>query len=139
MSCWTTSGLAGHHGNGVGWTTAVTCVIVAQRGTYGLFAGIWKYEVIWNGAAEGRLSERDAVRPAEPVGVDGGSSVNGWAAFVADTVTSFSGYGMGSYSFQPGRGHLRRERLRGPRRLPASSLHDLLTIFLDPSVGRVAS
>ena len=68
------------HGNGVGWTanTADTGVIVNGDDVtaYGLFVEHYqKYEVIWNGE-NGRvdlLPERDAVRPAEPGGVDGGA------------------------------------------------------------------
>ena len=65
--------------------------------------------------------------------------VNGYAAFkVADAVTSFQRLRDGQLQLlQPGRGHLRRPRLRGARpRSRPGSLHDLLTIFLDPSVGK---
>ena len=67
------------HGTGVGWTanTADTGVVVNGDDVtaYGLFVEHYqKYEVIWNGEnGQGRLlPERDAVRPAEPGGVDGG-------------------------------------------------------------------
>ena len=61
--------------------------------------------------------------------------VDGWAAFkVADTVTSFSGYGMGSYSFfNQGADIFAAHAFEVPTSLPASSLHDLLTIFLSTS------
>ena len=64
--------------------------------------------------------------------------VPGWAALkVADTVTSFSGYGMGSYSFfNQGVDIFAANAFEVPATLPAGSLHDLLTIFLDPSVGK---
>ena len=63
--------------------------------------------------------------------------VPGWAAFkVADSVTSFSGYGMGSYSFfNQGVDIFAARAFEVPATLPASSLHDLLTIFLDPAYG----
>ena len=68
------------HGNGVGWTvnTADTGVVVNGDNVtaYGLFVEHYqKYEVIWNGERRhGRLlPERDALRPAEPGGVDGGA------------------------------------------------------------------
>jgi hypothetical protein len=58
--------------------------------------------------------------------------VDGWAAFkVADSVTSFTGYGMGSYSFfDKGVNIFAAHAFEVPTTLPASSLHDLLTIFL---------
>jgi hypothetical protein len=58
--------------------------------------------------------------------------VDGWAAFkVADTVTSFSGYGMGSYSFfNQGVNIYAANAFEVPVTLPHSSLNDLLTIFL---------
>src|SRR5262249_62050987 len=58
--------------------------------------------------------------------------VDGWAAFkVGDAVTSFSGYGMGSYSFfNQGVNIYAANAFEVPSTLPAGSLHDLLTIFL---------
>jgi hypothetical protein len=58
--------------------------------------------------------------------------VDGWAAFkVASGVTSFSGYGMGSYSFfNQGVDIFAANAFEVPANLPASSLHDLLTVFL---------
>jgi len=51
-------------------------------------------------------------------------------------VTSFTGYGMGSYSFF--NQHLpifAANAFEVPATLPAGSLHDLLTIFLDKVNG----
>jgi hypothetical protein len=61
----------------------------------------------------------------------------GWPAFkVADTVTSFNGYGMGSYSFfNQGVPIFAANAFEVPDTLPPSSLNDLLTIFLDPVNG----
>ena len=66
------------------------------------------------------------------------NGVNGWAALkVANNVTSFSGYGMGSYSFfNQGVDIFAANAFEVPATLPASSLHDLLTIFLDPNIGK---
>jgi hypothetical protein len=63
--------------------------------------------------------------------------VDGWAAFkVASNVTSFHGYGMGSYSFFNQGVEIFADRaFEVPATLPPGSLHDLLTIFLDPSHG----
>jgi hypothetical protein len=67
--------------------------------------------------------------------------VDGWAAFkVADTVTSFSGYGMGSYSFfNQGVDIFAAHAFEVPTTLPAGSLHDLLTIFLDAHTARAVA
>jgi hypothetical protein len=55
-------------------------------------------------------------------------------------VTSFSGYGMGSYSFfNQGIDIFAANAFEVPDTLPASSLNDLLTIFLDPRTARAAS
>ena len=64
--------------------------------------------------------------------------VDGYAAFkVADSVTSFSGYGMGSYSFfNRGIDIFAARAFEVPDTLPAGSLHDLLTIFLDKTHGK---
>ena len=136
------------HGNGVGWTanTADTGVIVNGDNVtaYGLFVEHYqKYEVIWNGNG-GKVvffqNEMPYDPPSQAAWMEA-PGVNGWAAFkVADTVTSFSGYGMGSYSFfNQGVDIFAANAFEVPATLPASSLHDLLTIFLDPVSGRVAS
>jgi hypothetical protein len=64
--------------------------------------------------------------------------VDGWAAFkVADGVKSFSGYGMGSYSFfNQGVDIFAAHAFEVPEDLPPRSLHDLLTIFLDATNGK---
>jgi len=52
-------------------------------------------------------------------------------------VSSFSGYGMGSYSFfNQGVDIFAANAFEVPTTLPPASLHDLLTIFLDASVGK---
>jgi hypothetical protein len=127
------------HGNGVGWTsnTADTGVIVNGDNVtaYGLFVEHYqKHEVIWNGnhgtdiffQNEMPYDPRSQAAWMEAPGVDG------WAAFkVADTVSSFNGYGMGSYSFfNQGVNIYAANAFEVPTTLPAASLHDLLTIFL---------
>ena len=133
------------HGNGVGWTanTADTGVIVNGDNVtaYGLFVEHYqKTETIWNGDG-GRVVFFQNEMPYDPPsqaawmeapGVDGFPALK-----VADGVTSFSGYGMGSYSFfNQGVDIFAANAYEVPTTLPASSLHDLLTIFLDPSVGK---
>ncbi len=134
------------HGNGVGWTanTADTGVIVNGDNVtaYGLFVEHYqKYEVIWNGE-NGKidlLPERDAVRPAEPGGVDGGCRRRrlGRLQGRQQRAQTSRGYGMGSYSFfNQGVDIFAANAFEVPATLPSSSLNDLLTIFLDASSGK---
>jgi hypothetical protein len=127
------------HGNGVGWTsnTADTGVIVNGDNVtaLGLFVEHYqKYEVIWNGNGGTNIffqNEMPYDPPSQAAWMEA-SGVDGWAAFkVADTVTRFSGYGMGSYSFfNQGVSIYAANAFEVPANLPASSLHNLLTIFL---------
>jgi hypothetical protein len=135
------------HGNSgtVGWTinTADTGLIVNGDNVtaYGLFVEHYqKYEVIWNGNG-GTVVFFQNEMPYDPPNQAAwmeAPGVNGWAAFkVADPVTSFKGFGMGSYSFfNQGVDIFAANAFEVPASLPAGSLQDLLTIFLDPSVGK---
>ncbi len=132
------------HGNGVGWTanTADTGVVVNGDNVtaYGLFVEHYqKYNVIWNGNGGTDIffqNEMPYDPPSQAAWMEA-PGVDGWAAFkVADGVTSFSGYGMGSYSFfNQGLNIFAERAFEVPDTLPAGSLNDLLTIFLDPSHG----
>ena len=127
------------HGNGVGWTinTADTGVIVNGDNVtaLGLFVEHYqKYEVVWNGNGGTDIffqNEMPYDPPSQAAWMEA-PGVDGWAAFkVADTVTKFSGYGMGSYSFfNQGVNIYAANAFEVPATLPASSLHNLLTIFL---------
>ena len=133
------------HGNGVGWTanTADTGVIVNGDDVtaYGLFVEHYQqYETIWNGQG-GRVVFFQNEMPYDPPSQAAWTEapgVPGWAAFkIADGVTSFSGYGMGSYSFfNQGVDIFAAHAFEVPDTLPPGSLHDLLTIFLDPANGK---
>jgi hypothetical protein len=135
------------HGNPgtVGWTinTADTGVIVNGDDVtaYGLFVEHYqKYETIWNGNG-GKVIFYQNEMPYDPPSQAAwmeAPGVPGWPALkVANSVTSFSGYGMGSYSFfNQGVDIFAANAFVVPATLPASSLNDLLTIFLDPSVGK---
>jgi hypothetical protein len=130
------------HGNGVGWTsnTADTGVVVNGNNVtaYGLFVEHYqKYEVIWNGNGGTDIffqNEMPYDPPTQAAWTEA-PGVDGWAAFkVADTATSFSGYGMGSYSFfNQGVNIFAANAFEAPAALPKSSLNDLLTIFLSTS------
>jgi hypothetical protein len=132
------------HGNGVGWTanTADTGVVVNGDNVtaYGLFVEHYqKYEVIWNGQ-NGRVvffqNEMPYDPPSQAAWMEA-PGVDGFAAFkVADDVTSFHGYGMGSYSFfNQGIDIFAAHAFEVPDTLPPGSLNDLLTIFLDAAHG----
>ena len=127
------------HGNGVGWTdnTADTGVIVNGNNVtaYGLFVEHYqKYEVIWNGDGGTDIffqNEMPYDPPSQAAWMEA-SGVDGWAAFkITNSVTSFSGYGMGSYSFfNQGVNIYAANAFEVPATLAPSSLNDLLTIFL---------
>jgi hypothetical protein len=132
------------HGNGVGWTTNTsdTGVIVngANVTAYGLFVEHFqKFNVIWNGDGGTDIFFQNELPydvPSQAAWMEA-PGVDGYAAFkVADSVTTFTGYGMGSYSFfNQGVNIYAAHAFEVPAALPAGSLHDLLTIFLDPSHG----
>jgi hypothetical protein len=95
------------HGNGVGWTanTSDTGVIVNGDNVtaYGLFVEHFqKFNVNWNGNGGTDIFFQNELPydvPSQAAWMEA-PGVDGYAAFkVADSVTSFSGYGMGSYSF----------------------------------------
>jgi hypothetical protein len=127
------------HGNGVGWSsnTADTGVIVNGNNVtaYGLFVEHYQqYEVIWNGNGGTDIffqNEMPYDPPSQAAWMEA-PGIDGWAAFkIANTVKSFSGYGMGSYSyFNQGVNIYAAHAFEVPTTLPASSLHDLFTIFL---------
>jgi hypothetical protein len=130
------------HGNGVGWTqnTADTGLIVNGNNVtaYGLFVEHYqKYEVIWNGNHGTDIffqNEMPYDPPAQAAWMEA-PGIDGWAAFkVANTATSFKGYGMGSYSFfNQGVNIDAANAFEVPSTLAPSSLNDLLTIFLNTS------
>jgi hypothetical protein len=132
------------HGAGVGWTsnTADTGVVINGDNVtaYGLFVEHFqKYEVIWNGNNGTDVffqNEMPYDVPSQAAWMEG-PGVDGYAAFkVGDGVSSFHGYGMGSYSFfNQGIDIFAERGFEVPASLPAASLHDLFTIFLDPTHG----
>ena len=98
-----------------------------------------KFEVIWNGDA-GRVvffqNEMPYDVPSQAAWMEA-PGIDGFADFkVARGGESFSGYGMGSYSFfNQGLDIFAANAFEVPATLPAGSLHDLLTIFLDKTHG----
>jgi hypothetical protein len=130
------------HGNGVGWTvnTADTGLVVNGDNVtaYGLFIEHYqKYEVIWNGNGGTDIflqNEMPYDPPSQAAWMES-PGVDGYAAFkVGNHVTSFKGYGLGSYSFfNQGINIYAANAFEVPSTLPAESMQDLLTIFLSTS------
>ncbi len=127
------------HGNGVGWTdnTADTGLVVTGNNVtaYGLFVEHYqKYEVIWlgNGGTDIFFQNEMPYDPPSQAAWMEAPGVDGWAAFkVSNNVTSFKGYGMGSYSFfNQGVNIYAANAFEVPTTLAPSSMNDLLTIFL---------
>jgi hypothetical protein len=135
------------HGNPgtVGWTvnTADTGVIVNGDNVtaYGLFVEHYqKDETIWNGN-NGTVILFQNEKPYDPPSQavwNQPSGVLGYPALrIANSVTSFGGYGMGSYSFfNQGIDIFAANAFVVPSTLPAGSLNNLLTVFLDPANGK---
>ena len=131
------------HGEGVGWTTNTAATGVVVNGddvtATGLFVEHYQaYEVIWRGQ-NGRVvffqNELPYDVPNQAAWMSG-PSIKGYAAFkLTNNVTSFHGYGMGSYSFFNQGVDVRAARAFETPRGPGISFHDLLTIFLDPTNG----
>jgi hypothetical protein len=135
------------HGNpgSFGWTvnTADTGVVVNGDDVTatGLFVEHYqKTEVIWNGDG-GKVVFFQNELPYDPPSQAAWtqpSGVLGYPALtVTDSVTRFNGYGMGSYSFfNQGVDIFGANAFTVPATLPAGSLKNLLTIFLDPGAGK---
>src|SRR5580700_6244326 len=130
------------HGNGVGWTvnTADTGLVVNGDNVtaYGLFIEHYqRYEVIWNGNGGTDVflqNEMPYDAPSQAAWMEA-PGVDGYAAFkVANHITRFSGYGLGSYSFfNQGINIYAANAFEVPSTLAAKSMNDLLTIFLNVS------
>jgi hypothetical protein len=127
------------HGSGVGWTenTADTGVVVNGDNVtaYGLFVEHYQRdETIWNGnnGTDVFFQNEMPYDPPSQAEWTEAPGVDGYPAFkVADSVTSFHGYGMGSYSFfNQGVDIFAAHAFEVPDTLPPGSLHNLLTIFL---------
>jgi hypothetical protein len=132
------------HGNGVGWTvnTADTGLVVNGDNVtaYGIFIEHYqKYEVIWNGNGGNDIflqNEMPYDPPSQAAWMEA-PGVDGYPALkVANHVTSFNGYGLGSYSFfNQGINIYAANAFEVPSTLPAGSMNDLLTIFLNSTSG----
>jgi hypothetical protein len=132
------------HGAGAGsWTsdTGATGVVVNGDNVtaYGLAVEHYqKYETVWNGQGGTVVffqNENPYEVPSQSAWM-ASSSQNGYPAFyVPAGVTSFQGYGMGSYSyFDQGVAIHNAMAFQAPN-TPGVRLHDILTVFLNGSGG----
>jgi hypothetical protein len=126
------------HGAGVGWTGNVGehgLIVNGNNVTaYGLFVEHYqKTEVIWRGqgGTEIFLQNEMPYDPPSQAAWMSSPTTDGYPAFeVAPNVTSFTGYGMGSYCFfNVGPPIEASEAFQVPN-TAGVQLHDLLTIFL---------
>jgi hypothetical protein len=138
------------HGNAgtVGWdiNTAKNGVIVNGDNVTatGFFVEHYQqHNVIWNGD-RGKVvlfQNELAYDPPSQAAWMQAPGVDGWSALkVANSVKRFNGYGMGSYSFfnkaaNGGADIFAENAYEVPTTLAPGSLHNLLTIFLDPNRG----
>jgi hypothetical protein len=131
------------HGSGVGWTSNVGDTGLVVNGNnvtaYGLFVEHYeKYQVIWHGQGGTDIFFQNEMPydPPDQAAWMSGPATDGYPAFlVSPNVTSFQGYGMGSYSFfNQGVAIFASEAFDVPA-APGVELHDLLTVFLNGSGG----
>ncbi|HWD68921.1 MAG TPA: coagulation factor 5/8 type domain-containing protein, partial [Solirubrobacteraceae bacterium] len=131
------------HGNGVGWTqnTADTGVIVNGNNVdaYGLAVEHFqKNEVIWSGQNGEDVffqNEMPYDPPSQSAWMASPTSPGYPAFLVSNNVTSFQGYGMGSYSFfNQGVPIYSANAFEAPD-TPGVQFHGLLTVFLDAVHG----
>ncbi|MEI6362293.1 MAG: adenylyl cyclase [Actinomycetes bacterium] len=131
------------HGTGVGWTqnTADTGVVVDGNNVTatGLFVEHYqKAEVIWNGEGGKTIFFQNELPydvPSQQAWMNDGQ--NGYPAYVvSNKVKTHEAWGLGSYSFfNQGIDIFAANAFEVPSR-PGIKMHDMLTIFLDPSKGK---
>ncbi|MCW2942327.1 MAG: coagulation factor 5/8 type domain protein [Actinomycetia bacterium] len=132
------------HGSGAGsWTSDQGPTGVVVNGdnvtAYGLAVEHFqKYETVWNGQGGEVIffqNENPYEVPSQAAWM-AGPTQNGYPAFyVSDHVTSFQGYGMGSYSyFNQGVDIHSAMAFQAPN-TPGVQFHDLLTVFLNGTGG----
>jgi len=132
------------HGAGVGWTNNVGDHGVIVTGddvtAYGLFVEHYQQtQVIWSGQGGTDIFFQNEM-PYDPPSQEAwmaDATTDGYPAFqVTGNVSSFTGYGLGSYCFfNQGLPIVAAEAFQAPSTAPDVKLHDLLTVFLSGSGG----
>jgi hypothetical protein len=131
------------HGAGVGWTSNVADTGVVVNGdnvtAYGLFVEHYqKNEVIWNGQGGTDIFFQNEMPydPPSQAAWMAGPAQDGYPAFLVNPrVTSFQGYGMGSYCFFELGIPIEASTAFQVPDTPGIQMHDLLTRFLNGSGG----
>jgi hypothetical protein len=129
------------HGAGVGWTSNTASTGVTVNGSnvtaYGLAVEHFqKNEVVWAGQGGTDFFFQNEMPYDPPTQADwmSGPSTDGYPSFaVARGVTSFSGYGMGSYSFFDLGVPIESATAFLVPSAPGVQLHDIFTRFLNGS------
>ncbi|HEX3492209.1 MAG TPA: glycosyl hydrolase family 28-related protein [Streptosporangiaceae bacterium] len=131
------------HGAGVGWTDNVADTGLRVNGdyvtAYGLFVEHYqKYQVIWNGQHGTDIFFQNEMPydPPSQAAWMAGPDQDGYPAFlVTRRVSSFQGYGLGSYCFFDLGLPIESSTAFEVPDTPGVQLHDLLTRFLNGSGG----
>jgi hypothetical protein len=137
------------HGTGVGWTdnTADTGLIVNGNDVtaYGVAVEHYqKNEVIWNGQRGEDIFFQNEMPydPPSQAAWMSGPATDGYPAFlISPEVTSFSGYGLGSYCFFDRGVPIESATAFAVPDTPGVQLHDVFTRFLNGSgsIGHVVN
>jgi hypothetical protein len=130
------------HGTGVGWTSNTADTGVVVNGDHVTATGLFvehfqKTEVVWNGE-HGRTiffqNEMPYDVPDQAAWMNHG--VNGYPAYqVARQVKTHEAWGLGSYSFFNVGPDIHADHAFEVPVTPGVRMHDLLTVFLDPTNG----
>jgi hypothetical protein len=131
------------HGTGVGWTSNTAANGLTVNGNdvtaYGLAVEHYqKNEVVWNGQGGEDIFFQNEMPydPPSQAAWMSSPTTDGYPAFViSPKVTSFSGYGLGSYCFFNQMVPIESATAFSVPDTSGIQLHDLLTIFLSGSGG----
>ncbi len=129
------------HGAGVGWTSNTAANGLTVNGNdvtaYGLAVEHYqKNEVVWNGQGGEDIFFQNEMPydPPSQAAWMSSSTTDGYPAFlISPKVTSFSGYGLGSYCFFDLGIPIQSDTAFSVPDTPGVQLHDLLTRFLNGS------
>ena len=131
------------HGAGVGWTSNVAATGLTVNGNdvtaYGLAVEHYqKNEVVWNGQGGEVIfyQNENPYDPPDQASWMASPTQDGYPSFyIPGKVTSFQGYGLGSYSFFNQGVPIENAMAFQAPDTPGVGFHDLLTVFLSGSGG----